>query len=186
MSNFIELANKNLYFVELKVTKEISKNEPPFELFDKREYCDEFVKTLIFCIEKSGLNLYGFVILSNQIHLIVNSTNGNLPQKINDLKRLSAKEIILRLSRKLSSFDHIKNREQKDFRRFFSRFLNSDDSSFWQKKEKYFALDLKNKQRKIEPISTDLLIAHLTDSKRNYMQLGATAFTKLMIDTMSF
>ena len=138
MSKSIELTkNNDLHFVELKVTREISKYEPRFELFDKREYCDEFIKTLIFCIEKSGFNLFGFVILSNQIHLIVNSPNGNLPQKIDNLKRLSAKEIIIRLSKKLSSFNHIKNREQKDLRRFFSRFLNSDESSFWQKKEKY-------------------------------------------------
>ena len=124
-----------MYFVELKVAKEVFKNESQFKLFDKKEYCDEFIKTLIHSVEKSALNLFGFVILSNQIHLIVNSPNGNLSQKIYELKMLSVKRIALCLGKKLSSFDHIKNREQKDFRRFFGRFLNSDESSFWQKEK---------------------------------------------------
>lgn len=186
MSKSIELnTNKDLYFVELKVSREIYKNEPQFDLFDKKEYCDEFIKALVHCIDKSGLNLYGFVILANQIHLIISSPNGNLSQKIFELKMLSAKKIVLRLSKKLSSFDQVKNREQMDFRRFFNRFLNSDELSFWQKEKKYIALNLKNKHWKIEPISSAVLIAHLNDSKRNYMHLGTTTFTKLMIKSMS-
>lgn len=124
MSKSIELnTNKDLYFVELKVSREIYNNEPQFDLFDKKEYCDEFIKALVHCIDKSGLNLYGFVILANQIHLIISSPNGNLSQKIFELKMLSAKKIVLRLSKKLSSFDQVKESGTNGFQKVFQPVL---------------------------------------------------------------
>lgn len=187
MSNSFELTTgKDLHFVSLEISREINKNDLPFELFNKKEYCDEFIKTLIFCIENHSLNLYGFVLFSNQVHLIVSAKGSSLHQKIDTLKNRCATEIFASISKKLSAMDELKNRKEKELRRFFNHFVNYDHSSLWEKEDHYVKLHLKNEQKLLSPISSDVLVDHLTDSKRNYLQLGATAFTKLMMDAMSF
>ncbi len=178
--------NKNLHFVSLKIIGDPCKNESAIELFEKREIRDELIKTLIYCIENHELNLYGFVLLPNQFHLIVKAKRGVLTTKINKFKKLSANEIFITISKKLSAKVDIKNRENIEIRRIFNNYLNQDHSCLWQEKDHFIELQIKNDKKILNPISSDELLSHLKDHKRNYMQLGANAFTNLMMETMSF
>ena len=175
---------QKLSFVTLKVAGVIGNSDTPYGIFNHREFCDQFIKSIIFCIDNFDFQLYGFVIVSDQIHMIVSAVKTNISDKIGKLKNISSREIIIQIGKKLNTMDHSQSKEQKELRRFFNQFINSDETLFWQNDENYLELKLKNRELKIEPITSIMLIGHLSDAKRNYMQLGANAFTKLMIETM--
>ena len=64
------------------------------DVFTRARYCDIIVNSLNFCIEKKGLVVYSWVIMSNHIHLICKAVNGNLSGVIRDFKKHTSKEII--------------------------------------------------------------------------------------------
>lgn len=173
----------SLHFITLKVARGINNADLDYGIFDQRDFSDQFVKTLIFHIDQQKLELYGFVILSNQIHLIVNS-NADVSDKLEALKMMSAKELFALIGKKINILDDASSRKNIGLRRMFSKYLNTDASSFWQKDTNPLELKLKTKENDLKPITSEELAAHLGDNKRNYMQLGANAFTKLMLDTM--
>jgi len=173
---------KKLYFVTLKLSNELRASKPLAEIFDKREYSDEFIKSLLFSIDSKQMEVYGFVILSDQIHLIVSPRHGEILDNINKLKCRCAKETLRLMGKNLNSMDETDNRKQKALRKVFTSFLNSDESIFWQKNNRPVKLHIKDNN--IFPIISDMLLNHLMKKDRNYLQIGADAFTKLMLETM--
>lgn len=178
----LSTAEHEMYFVTLKVSVAIHENERNPDFFEHREFSDAFIKSLIYMIEKNALVLYGFVILSDQIHLIV-STENNIDDAIAQLKRISATEILRLISKKLNTSGEVKLRNHADLRNIFSRFLNNDVMVFWGGNGNLLPLPVNRRLSDIEAISGDVLFSHLADSERNYLQLGAVAFTKLMMET---
>lgn len=178
-------SNKKLQFFTLKLSKDLCTEPDSFGLFDQREFCDVFIKTLIHFIENHELKLYGFVILSNQIHLIAESSKGELTEEIEALKKMNAKLMVRLLSYKLNSSNQNKSREHQEVRRFFSQFLNSKNASFWEDNELYTELKLDENQIKLNYLTGRQLLSYLNESDRNYLQLGASAFTKLMLESMN-
>ena len=64
------------------------------DLFNRQRYKDIIVENLNFCIKNKGLIVHAYVIMSNHVHLIVRTRNGeNLSSLIRDFKRYSAKVI---------------------------------------------------------------------------------------------
>ncbi|WP_411268908.1 EndoU domain-containing protein [Flavobacterium columnare] len=47
-----------------------------------------------YCIKNKGMILYGYVIMSNHIHLIIQSEEGKLSDLIRDFKKFTAKSIL--------------------------------------------------------------------------------------------
>ena len=176
--------DKNLCFVTLNLSKEFKKSEPLAELFDKREYCDEFIKSLIFFIDKEDFQLFGFVVLTDHINLILECTPTELPLIIQKLKERSAKETLLLMGKNLNSMDDSDNRRQKSLRIIFNNFLNNDESVFWHPNDSCIKLNVNEELSNITPITSKVLISHLHEQNRNYLQLGVTAFTKIMMQTI--
>lgn len=179
----LSAAEEEMYFVTLKVSDVIYDNERIPDFFEQREFSDAFIKSLIFMIERNALVLYGFVILSNQIHLIVSAPDNNIDDAMTQLKKISATEILRLISKEINTTDEVKLRNHKDLRNIFSRFLNADVMVFWGGNENLLPLPVNRRLSDIEAISGDVLFSHLADSERNYLQLGAVAFTKLMLET---
>jgi REP element-mobilizing transposase RayT len=173
-----------MYFATLKGSRIIHENEWPINFLSIREYSDIFVKSLIYLIEKCKLKLYGFVILSDQIHLIVSSPDDDIHEKIEILKKTSAREILRFIGKKLNAVDDDKSRKYIELRNIFNRFLNTDESVFWGGNEKLLPLRTFHNPADFQPITSDQLVQHLTDKSRNYLQLGANAFTRLMMEAM--
>ena len=103
---------KKLYFVTLKLSNELRTSKPLAEIFDKRKYSDEFIKSLLFSIDSRQMEVYGFVILSDQIHLIVSIGHGEILDNINKLKCRCAKETLRLMGKNLNSMDETDNRKQ--------------------------------------------------------------------------
>ncbi len=77
----------NLYFITSTIVRWV-------DLFDKKIYIDIVVDSLNYCIEKKGLEVYAWVIMSNHIHLIIGSKTGKLEGIIRDFKKHTSKTII--------------------------------------------------------------------------------------------
>ena len=64
------------------------------DVFTRKSYKDIVIDCLAFCIKNKGMLLYGYVIMSNHVHLIVNALGGNLSDVLRDLKRFSTRLIL--------------------------------------------------------------------------------------------
>lgn len=65
------------------------------DAFTRKEYRDIFVESLGYCQKEKGLLLYGWVIMSNHVHLIASSKDDYFLQDIvRDLKKFTSKAIL--------------------------------------------------------------------------------------------
>lgn len=86
------------------------------------------------------------------------------------------------MGKNLNSMDDQDNRKQQSLRKIFTIFLNEDESVFWNTDDSYINLNLKENMEKILPITSNMIISYLSDKNRNYLHLGASAFTKIMME----
>jgi REP element-mobilizing transposase RayT len=64
------------------------------DVFTRQTYRDSIIESLDYCIKNKGMILYGYVIMSNHIHLIIQSEDGKLSDLIRDFKKFTAKNIL--------------------------------------------------------------------------------------------
>ena len=64
------------------------------DVFTRRTYADIVIQSLLYCINNKGLKLHGWCIMSNHIHLIISTANGNLSDILRDFKKFTSKQII--------------------------------------------------------------------------------------------
>ena len=65
------------------------------DIFSRDVYREILVSSLRHCIREKGLNLYAYVIMTNHLHLIVNSNEPfDLSSTIRDLKKFTSKALI--------------------------------------------------------------------------------------------
>lgn len=65
------------------------------DIFTKRSYRDIVMNSFEFCIHNKGLNVYGYVIMSNHLHCILKAS-GNIPlyDIVRDFKKFTSRNII--------------------------------------------------------------------------------------------
>lgn len=78
---------EGLYFVTFQIVQWI-------DIFTRQRYRDLFVESLIYAQKEKGLQVYGYVIMSNHVHLILKSSEGELSNTIRDLKKYTSKQFI--------------------------------------------------------------------------------------------
>ncbi len=64
------------------------------DVFTRKTYKDVIIESLQYCIEHKGMILYGYVIMSNHMHLIAQSNYGDLSGLIRDFKKFTASKIL--------------------------------------------------------------------------------------------
>ena len=64
------------------------------DVFTRQAYRDVVLGSLKYCQHNKGLQVFGYVIMSNHIHLIANSPAGELSNTLRDFKKFTAKNII--------------------------------------------------------------------------------------------
>ena len=75
------------YFVTLQIVGWI-------DVFSRKIYRDIIIQNLEYCQKNKGLIIFAYVIMSNHIHMIVQSENGTLSGTIRDFKSYTAKVIL--------------------------------------------------------------------------------------------
>ncbi|WP_324522799.1 MULTISPECIES: transposase [unclassified Flavobacterium] len=64
------------------------------DVFSRKSYRDCVIDCLDYCIKNKGMVLYSYVIMTNHIHMIVQSKEGKLSDLIRDFKKYTAKTIL--------------------------------------------------------------------------------------------
>jgi REP element-mobilizing transposase RayT len=64
------------------------------DIFSRQIYRDCIIESLSYCVRNKGMILYGYVIMTNHIHLIVQSEDGALSDVIRDFKKYTATRIL--------------------------------------------------------------------------------------------
>jgi REP element-mobilizing transposase RayT len=64
------------------------------DVFSRKSYKDCIVESLEYCINNKGMILFGYVIMTNHIHLIIQSKDNKLSDLIRDFKKFTAKTIL--------------------------------------------------------------------------------------------
>lgn len=64
------------------------------DVFTRQRYNDILINSLEYCIKNKGMILYGYVIMSNHVHLIIQSSVGKISDLIRDFKKFTAKNIL--------------------------------------------------------------------------------------------
>jgi putative transposase len=87
MSERYKISNPDeLYFVTCTVVNWI-------DLFTRNEYKDEIVKSIKYCQEHKGLEVYGWVIMTNHLHMIAGSNKNLLSDILRDFKTYTSKRL---------------------------------------------------------------------------------------------
>ena len=88
MSRYKIKNEEGIYFLTLTVVGWI-------DIFTRQKFRDMIIESLKFCQEKKGLRVYGFVIMSNHIHLMVQAKGSQtLSEVIRDFKAFTATSIL--------------------------------------------------------------------------------------------
>ncbi len=64
------------------------------DIFSRKAYRDLILESLSYCRQNKSLEIYGYVIMTNHIHLLVRSGIDNLSGTIRDLKKHTSKAIV--------------------------------------------------------------------------------------------
>lgn len=64
------------------------------DVFTRKSYRDVVIECFDYCIANKGMVLYGYVIMSNLIHLVVQSSDGKLSDLVRDFKKFIATKIL--------------------------------------------------------------------------------------------
>ena len=64
------------------------------DIFTRKVYRDIVLESISYCQHHKGLQVFGYVIMSNHVHLICNSPEGKLSDTVRDLKKYTSKKII--------------------------------------------------------------------------------------------
>jgi REP element-mobilizing transposase RayT len=99
------------------------------DVFTRKIYRDIVIDSLNYCIKNKGMILYSYVIMSNHIHVIVQSNDVNLSDLVRDFKKWVAKNIIHQI------IDGNESRNDWMLKRFEFAAINNkrnDKRQFWQ------------------------------------------------------
>ncbi|GHT04987.1 transposase [Bacteroidia bacterium] len=64
------------------------------DIFTRKIYKDIVIESLLYCQQQKGLLLYAYVIMSNHIHLLVQSETENLSDFVRDFKHFTSSKML--------------------------------------------------------------------------------------------
>ena len=114
---------ESVYFVSFATVNWI-------DAFTRPLYKDILVESFNYCIENKGLIIYAWVIMSNHVHLVIETRQEPLENILRDLKKFTSKQII-------SAIEENPQESRKGwmlwmFQRAGQRNSNNSTYQFWQ------------------------------------------------------
>ncbi len=92
MTTGYQIKNQDaLYFLTFQVVDWI-------DIFTRKYYRDIIIDSFKYSIENKGFQIFAYVIMSNHIHLVANSSLGCLSENIRDIKKFTSKRIVEAMS----------------------------------------------------------------------------------------
>lgn len=154
------------------------------DVFTRPEYKDIVVESLKYCQQHKGLNLYGWCIMTNHVHLLASSASGDFSGLLRDIKKHTSVALLKAISNNIQE-------SRKDWMLDIFRKAGEDNSrnssnQFWrqdnQPKECY-SLDFTRQKLDYlhnNPVSAGIVYAaedYVYSSARNYA--GKVGFLKI-------
>lgn len=68
------------------------------DVFTRKIYRDIVLDSLTYCRQQKGLEVYGYVVMSNHVHLMVRASNENLSDVLRDFKKFTASQILKQIA----------------------------------------------------------------------------------------
>jgi REP element-mobilizing transposase RayT len=87
MSELRKANTDSCYFVTLTLVGWI-------DLFSRERYKEIVVENLAYCQKNEGLEIFGYVIMTNHLHIICRKADGNLTNLLGRFKSYTAKEFL--------------------------------------------------------------------------------------------
>jgi len=148
------------------------------DLFTRKVYRDIAIESLKYCQKNKGLNIFAYVIMSNHIHLLVQSDNSDLSGFMRDFKSFTSK--------KFTEFIASKEESRKDWLKivfeFHGKNKNNQTYQIWTNdnhaKLVYSQKFIEQKVNYIHqnPVKSGIVVKaedYLYSSARNYADLDA-------------
>ncbi len=168
---YVIRAQNELHFVTFTVIDWI-------DVFTRKEHKFVIVDALNYCIEHKGLEVFGWCLMSNHLHLIIRTKDGiNLSNLIRDFKRHTAKAIIKQIEMGVESRkEWILNRMQ--YRGSYLKRI--EKYKFWEDSNHAIFLDpIKPDiiKQKLNYIHENPVRAVIVDSQEEYIFSSARDYT---------
>lgn len=153
-----------LHFLTLQVVYWI-------DIFTRRVYRDIIVENLKYCQEHKGLEIYAWVIMSNHVHLLVQSNTSDLSGTIRDFKSYTSKKILDKIE------DCNESRREWMLERFKKAALNHKRNSefqFWtHENHAEFIYSNDFIEQKIRYIHNNPVVAGIVEKAEEYLYSSA-------------
>jgi len=148
------------------------------DVFTRQTYRDLVIQSLSHCIKEKGLNVFAYVIMSNHLHMIVNSNEPFLlKDTIRDFKKYTAKACLMEMNNTTES--------RRDWMlRLFSQYAvqskKHKDFKFW--KTGSHAIELFNTKftwTKVNYIHKNPVRAGLVNSPQDWLYSSASNYMEM-------
>jgi putative transposase len=131
------------------------------DVFTRKDYIDVLLESLRFCQKEKGLKIYAWVIMSNHIHLIVQSDKVPLSDILRDFKKFTATAIIKAIAN-----------NPKESRKRWLLWLLKKDERIWFWEEGYHGEEIYSKSffdSKMKYIHLNPVRAGLVEKEEEYL-----------------
>jgi REP element-mobilizing transposase RayT len=150
-----------IYFVTFTVHQWV-------DVFTRQLYVDILLESIRHCQQQKGLQVYAWVVMSNHCHLIISSTKIPLSDIIRDLKKFTAKKIMLAI-----------RENERESRKSWLLWLLTKDGHTWFWEEGYQGKEIHSHnflQSKISYIHSNPVRAGIVEKEEEYLNGSCGAF----------
>ena len=147
------------------------------DIFSRQIYRDIVIDSLKYSIENKGLVIYAFVIMTNHVHIIAQSSNAKLSDTIGDIKKFTSKTIIHTVqTRNESRADWMLNR----FKFNAKQHMRNKDWQVWtHENHAVYLYGPKFIQEKIDYLHNNPVRAGLVEKAEDYLYSSARYYAGL-------
>ena len=142
------------------------------DVFTRKRYRDIILESLKYCQEHKGLKVFGYVIMSNHLHLLVLTEGTDLSDVLRDFKKFTARSILKAIETEPES--------RRDWLLYLFKFfakgspVQNREHQFWQTDNHAFELwSLKMIWQKLHYIHDNPVRAGLVSKNCDYMYSSA-------------
>ncbi len=148
------------------------------DVFSRKEYRDFILENFNYSRKEKGLYLYGYVIMTNHIHLVVQQKDGKLSDWVRDFKKFTSKKLLKMI---LENPEESRREWLKMVFEYHAKFnRRSSDKQFWTHEN--HAIELHRKEileSRMEYVHQNPVRAGIVEKPEDYLYSSARNYCGL-------
>ena len=146
------------------------------DIFSRKIYRDIVIESLQYCQQQKGLELFAYVIMSNHIHLMARSQNGDLSGTIRDFKSFTSKKMLDVLNTNMES----RSDWMKMVFEYHAKFKSKQTHQIWtHENHAEYIYSQKFIEQKIEYIHNNPVRSGIVTKPEDYLYSSARNYADL-------